>query len=221
MPTVAVHTVHNFSEIIFQNSKKKLVFVTMLFCFQWTFIRSWCHDCGPWGSLPSFWSALGNILDQRIVRSKYFYNYCLNKAKTFQSNNQSWFYSFPNSSLSLQANISLLLNTLASSSTALNSPEVILILLTCPLLQEEACISHVIRIALVISDLKEKCLTALSKQSSFFFTYKTTIWNYVLNEANQNSEFPTGSIHPSSAHMSSSSNSIKTPDFWTFPKINH
>lgn len=74
-------------------------------------------------------------------------------------------------------------------------------------------------IALVISDLKEECLTALSKQLSFFLAYKSKIWNYALNEANQNSEFLNWEgafIHPSSAflhaHVSSSSNSIKTPN---------
>uniref|UniRef100_H3C0L9 HECT domain-containing protein n=1 Tax=Tetraodon nigroviridis TaxID=99883 RepID=H3C0L9_TETNG len=52
-------------------------------------------------------------------------------------------------------------DTLMLSRTALNSPEIILILLACPLFQEETHVCHVWKIALVISDLKEKCLKAL------------------------------------------------------------
>ncbi|XP_011616449.2 probable E3 ubiquitin-protein ligase HERC6 isoform X2 [Takifugu rubripes] len=59
-------------------------------------------------------------------------------------------------------NLDLLIDTLVFSRTALNSPDVLLILLTCPLLQEEASImNHVLRLALVISDLKKTCLNAL------------------------------------------------------------
>ncbi|XP_056906721.1 E3 ISG15--protein ligase HERC5-like isoform X5 [Takifugu flavidus] len=59
-------------------------------------------------------------------------------------------------------NLDLLIDKLVLSRTALNSPDVLLILLTCPLLQEEASImNHVLRLALVISDLKKTCLNAL------------------------------------------------------------
>uniref|UniRef100_H3CY63 HECT domain-containing protein n=1 Tax=Tetraodon nigroviridis TaxID=99883 RepID=H3CY63_TETNG len=58
-------------------------------------------------------------------------------------------------------NFSFLTDTLMLSRTALNSPEIILILLACPLFQEETHVCHVWKIALVISDLKEKCLKAL------------------------------------------------------------
>lgn len=105
----------------------------------------------------------------------YYYHYCcLNKAQTSQSDDQSQFYSSANSSLSLQSNLCLLCDTLVLSRTALTSPEVILILLMCPLFQEGACLlGQVMGIALVISDLKEDSLTALSKHASFFSTHKS------------------------------------------------
>ncbi|XP_034025289.1 probable E3 ubiquitin-protein ligase HERC6 isoform X2 [Thalassophryne amazonica] len=59
-------------------------------------------------------------------------------------------------------NLDLLVNLLTVSSPFLRSPEVLLILLTCPLLQEDCSVMRVVvPLAIVIADLKEKALDAL------------------------------------------------------------
>lgn len=75
------------------------------------------------------------------------------------------FHSFPDSSLSLQVKLHFLLDTLVLSRTTLKSPEIILILLMCPLLQEEENMNHVLSLALVISDLDPTCQKALGKHT--------------------------------------------------------
>ncbi|XP_042342287.1 probable E3 ubiquitin-protein ligase HERC6 isoform X2 [Plectropomus leopardus] len=55
-----------------------------------------------------------------------------------------------------------LINLLCASRTALKSPEIILILLTCPLLQEDTHVmNHVLPLAIIMADLHEKTLKIL------------------------------------------------------------
>lgn len=66
---------------------------------------------------------------------------------------------------SLQVNLEVLIDLLIASKTALKSPEILLILLTCPLLQEDSNVMNgVLPLAVLIADLNEKTLTTLSKQ---------------------------------------------------------
>nr|XP_046244794.1 probable E3 ubiquitin-protein ligase HERC6 isoform X2 [Scatophagus argus] len=59
-------------------------------------------------------------------------------------------------------NLQVLIDLLVASTTALKSPEIFLILLTCPLLQEDTHVMNVVLpLAIVISDLNEKNRTAL------------------------------------------------------------
>ncbi|XP_037631297.1 probable E3 ubiquitin-protein ligase HERC6 [Sebastes umbrosus] len=64
-------------------------------------------------------------------------------------------------------NLNHLIDWLFASRIALKSPEIFLILLTCPLLQEDSnVISRVMPLAIIIADLKEKTLETLRRQWS-------------------------------------------------------
>lgn len=77
---------------------------------------------------------------------------------------------------SMQVNFRVLIDLLCASSTAIKSPEIFLILLTCPLLQEDcAAITEVLPLAIIIADLPEKTLETLSKQlqQTLFYSNKS------------------------------------------------
>lgn len=63
----------------------------------------------------------------------------------------------------VQANLRILYELLVRSRTTLKSPEIILILLTCPLLQENAMM-EVLQLAVVIAELSERTLKLLGTQ---------------------------------------------------------
>lgn len=63
----------------------------------------------------------------------------------------------------VQVNLRILCELLVRSRTTLKSPEIILILLTCPLLQENA-MKEVLELAVVIAELSERSLTLLGTQ---------------------------------------------------------
>lgn len=63
----------------------------------------------------------------------------------------------------MQVNLRILCELLVRSRSALKSPEIILILLTCPLLQENA-MKEVLELAVVIAELSERTLTLLGTQ---------------------------------------------------------
>lgn len=66
---------------------------------------------------------------------------------------------------SMQIILKVLIDLLAASRTFLKSPEILLILLTCPLLQEDSSvIKDVLPLAYIITDMNEKNRTMLSKQ---------------------------------------------------------
>lgn len=65
----------------------------------------------------------------------------------------------------MQVNLQLLLELLIASRLPLKSPEILLILLTCPLLQEDSNVMNgALPLAVVIADLSEKTLETLSKK---------------------------------------------------------
>lgn len=69
----------------------------------------------------------------------------------------------------MQINLQVLTDLLVASSTTLKSPEILLILLTCPLLQEDSNVmTKALLLAVVIAKLNEKSLTTLSKQQQNF-----------------------------------------------------
>lgn len=69
----------------------------------------------------------------------------------------------------MQVNLQVLTDLLVASRTNLKSPEILLILLTCPLLQEDSNVmTNALPLAVVIADLNEKSLTTLSKQQQNF-----------------------------------------------------
>lgn len=69
----------------------------------------------------------------------------------------------------MQINLQVLTDLLVASSTTLKSPEILLILLTCPLLQEDSNVmTKALPLAVVIANLNEKSLTTLSKQQQNF-----------------------------------------------------
>lgn len=69
--------------------------------------------------------------------------------------------------LSMQVNMDLLCDLLYLSRTALKSPEILLVLLTCPLLQDDSSVmDKVLRVAITIAELSEKTLDILSKHST-------------------------------------------------------
>lgn len=69
----------------------------------------------------------------------------------------------------MQVNLQVLTDLLVASGTNLKSPEILLILLTCPLLQEDSNVmTNALPLAVVIADLNEKSLTTLSKQQQNF-----------------------------------------------------
>lgn len=69
----------------------------------------------------------------------------------------------------MQINLQVLTGLLVASSTTLKSPEILLILLTCPLLQEDSNVmTNALLLAVVIANLNEKSLTTLSKQQQNF-----------------------------------------------------
>lgn len=69
----------------------------------------------------------------------------------------------------MQINLQVLTDLLVASSTTLKSPEILLILLTCPLLQEDSNVmTKALLLAVVIANLNEKSLTTLSKQQQNF-----------------------------------------------------
>lgn len=63
----------------------------------------------------------------------------------------------------VQVNLRILCELLVRSRTTLKSPEIILILLTCPLLQENA-MKEVLQLAVVIAELSERNLKLLGTQ---------------------------------------------------------
>lgn len=63
----------------------------------------------------------------------------------------------------MQVNLIVLHELLVRSRTTLKSPEIILILLTCPLLQENA-MKEVLELAVVIAELNDGTLKLLSTQ---------------------------------------------------------
>lgn len=65
----------------------------------------------------------------------------------------------------MQVNLQILTELLIASRRPLKSPEILLILLTCPLVQEDSSIMNVaLPLAVVIEDLSEKTLETLSKK---------------------------------------------------------
>lgn len=65
----------------------------------------------------------------------------------------------------IQVNLDLLIGLLLESRTVLKSPEILLILLTCPLLQEDTNVMNgSLLLAIVIAHLPERTLETLSKQ---------------------------------------------------------
>lgn len=65
----------------------------------------------------------------------------------------------------MQVNLDLVCTHLCESRTALKSPEIILVLLTCPLLQEDSNVMNaVLFVSIIIADISEKTLETLSKQ---------------------------------------------------------
>lgn len=57
------------------------------------------------------------------------------------------------------------MDLLVASMTSLKSPEILLILLSCPLLQEDSNVMNIaLPLALIIGHLNEKALDLLSKQ---------------------------------------------------------
>lgn len=65
----------------------------------------------------------------------------------------------------MQVQFNYLLELLFASRTALKSPEILLVLLTCPLFQEDSSVMTVVLpLAIIIADLQEKTLEILSKQ---------------------------------------------------------
>lgn len=69
----------------------------------------------------------------------------------------------------MQINLQVLTDLLVASSTTLKSPEILLILLTCPLLQEDSNVmTKALLLAVVIAKLNERSLTTLSKQQQNF-----------------------------------------------------
>lgn len=66
---------------------------------------------------------------------------------------------------SIQVNLNLLIALLYDSRTVLNSPEILLILLTCPLLQENSSVmNNSLPLAVTIAHLNKTALATLSKQ---------------------------------------------------------
>lgn len=64
----------------------------------------------------------------------------------------------------MQVNLVPLCDLLYRSRTALKSPEIILILLTCPLLQEDSNVMNaVLSVAITIAEMSDKTLETLSK----------------------------------------------------------
>lgn len=64
----------------------------------------------------------------------------------------------------VQINLKALFDMLVASTPSLKSPEIILILLTCPLLQEDSHVmNNVLGLAIVITDMNERNRTTLSK----------------------------------------------------------
>lgn len=64
----------------------------------------------------------------------------------------------------MQVNLVPLCALLYLSRTALKSPEIILILLTCPLLQEDSNVMNtVLSVAITIAEMSDKTLETLSK----------------------------------------------------------
>lgn len=90
----------------------------------------------------------------------------------------------------MQVDLRVLCELLVLSRTTLKSPEIILILLTCPLLQENA-MKEVLELAVVIAELRERSLTLLGTRrkqkdkltspnvgcsfNSFHKTYSTSV----------------------------------------------
>lgn len=137
-------------------------FVTLLSWFQWSAVRRRCLDCGPGGSRPSFGPALVDILDQKLSQTPHIILFMWHHCQVSRG------FSHFQTRLSLQVKLHFLLDKLVSSRTTLKSPDIILILLTCPLLQEEENIeNHVLKLALVISGLDPRCQTALGKHIVF------------------------------------------------------
>lgn len=65
----------------------------------------------------------------------------------------------------MQVNLELLIELLIVSRRPLKSPEILLILLTCPLVQEDSNIMNVaLPLAIIIEHLSEKTLETLSKK---------------------------------------------------------
>lgn len=74
----------------------------------------------------------------------------------------------------MQVNLKYLIDLLVASTTALKSPEILLILLTCPLLQEDSNVmTCVLPLAVVIALLNERTLTTLSKQQQMILKFAT------------------------------------------------
>lgn len=74
----------------------------------------------------------------------------------------------------MQVNLKDLTDLLVASTTALKSPEILLILLTCPLLQEDSNVmTCVLPLAVVIAHLNERTLTTLSKQQQMILKFAT------------------------------------------------
>lgn len=75
---------------------------------------------------------------------------------------------------SIKINLEHLIGLLCESRTVLRSPEILLILLTCPLLQENSNIMNSsLPLAIIIAHLNEKTLATLSKQLCILYIYKT------------------------------------------------
>lgn len=76
---------------------------------------------------------------------------------------------------SLQMNLTRMIDTLIVLRGVLRSPEIILILLMCPFLQEDfSLMSEVLSLALVITRLNERCLNALGKQTNHILSFEPT-----------------------------------------------
>lgn len=76
---------------------------------------------------------------------------------------------------SLQMNIARLIDSLIVLRGVLRSPEILLVLLMCPLLQEDSSVmKEVLSLALAITHLNETCLNTLGKQMNHILSFEPT-----------------------------------------------
>ncbi|MEQ2212861.1 hypothetical protein XENOCAPTIV_006059 [Xenoophorus captivus] len=81
-------------------------------------------------------------------------------------------------------NLKGLLDLLIVSRCHIKSPEILLILLTCPLLQEDSNVMNgALRLAVVIGDLSEKTLTTLRTVCVIFLVYRKEFVAACVNHA--------------------------------------